>query len=149
MNTLRRTVEWFRKAVPMPVSNNIHTQMGVHFEEVREMIIEIEGLDDGTQFLLKEAADACHALAEHLKANDGVIVVRHGNRIGMVDAIADQLVTAAGVAHMLHMDPVGALDEVNDSNFSKFGPDGEPIFDKNGKVMKGPNYRKADLARFV
>jgi predicted HAD superfamily Cof-like phosphohydrolase len=145
MNTLR----WFQKAVRMPISKNIQTQLGVHFEEVREMIIEIEGLSPETTALLDAAAEANHNLAEHLKHRDGVIVVRETNRINMIDAICDQLVTATGVAHMLHMDPVGGLDEVNRSNWSKFDENGEPYFDANQKVAKGPNYRKANLAPFV
>lgn len=143
------TLRWFQKAVKMPISKNIHTQMGVHFEEVREMIIEIEGLDPEAERLLGNAAHHLHELAEFLKQRDGVIVIRETNRINFLDAIVDQLVTATGVAHMLHMDPVAGLDEVNRSNWSKFDENGEPYFDQNQKVAKGPNYRKANLAPFV
>lgn len=45
-------------------------------------------------------------------------------------------------------DIVGALQEVNRSNWSKF-ENGEPIFDENGKIKKGPNYRPPDLSKFV
>ena len=46
------------------------------------------------------------------------------------------------------MNIVDAMDEVNDSNFSKFDNTGNPIFDENMKVAKGPNYRKANLKPF-
>ena len=46
------------------------------------------------------------------------------------------------------MDIVGALDEVNRSNFSKF-VNGKPVFDENGKIKKGANYKEPDLKRFT
>jgi len=146
---LRDTLMWFRTARPLPVSKDIHSQLGCHFEEVREMIVEIEGLDQETDDLLILAGRSLHALAEHLKQKDGTIVIRHGNRIGMIDAIVDQLVTVTGVAHCLGMDPLGALTEVNVSNYSKF-VDGRPVYDPvTHKVTKGPFYRKADLTPYV
>jgi hypothetical protein len=50
---------------------------------------------------------------------------------------------------MVGMDPVGGLEAVNISNYSKFGDDGEPIFDANRKVIKGPNYVAVDLEPYV
>lgn len=113
------------------------------------MIQEIEGVNPQADILLSAAQNALHDLATYLKTNDGVIVIRETHRLNFLDSIADQLVTATGCAHVLHMDPVGALDEVNDSNFSKFDENEQPIFDENRKVAKGPRYRKADLTPFV
>lgn len=150
LDILRNTFDWFVKARPNPISKDIHSQMGVHFEEVREMIIEIEGIDEDTQRLLNNAAHYIGELADHLKARDGVILIREANRIDFIDAIVDQLVTATGVAYTLHMDPAGALNAVNESNYSKFDEEGNPIFDpETKKVLKGPNYFKADLSPFV
>lgn len=148
-NSIANTLLWFQKAVPNPVSKNIHTQIGCHFEEVVEMIAEIKGLDANTVTLLRNAQHYLHLLAEHLKSKDGTIVICRDSREDFFDAICDQLVTGTGIAHMLGMDPVGGLDTVNISNFSKFDDDGNPIFNVNQKVMKGPNYRKADLSPFV
>lgn len=69
-------------------------------------------------------------------------------RIGLLDALCDQIVTATGVGTFLGMNVPGAMDEVNRSNYSKF-VDGQPIFNENRKVMKGPNYTKPDLTPFV
>lgn len=150
LNVLKNTFDWFVKARPNPISKDIHSQLGVHFEEVVEMIKEIESIDRETDLILSNAYDALHTLANHLKKNDGVIVIREANRLNFLDSIADQLVTATGVAYTLHMDPVGALNAVNDSNYSKFDADGNPIFDPDTKkVLKGPNYFKADLSPFV
>jgi hypothetical protein len=58
--------------------------------------------------------------------------------------LADQIVTAVGIASMLDMDIVGALQEVNRSNYSKF-VNGRAVFDENGKIKKGADYSKPDL----
>ena len=62
--------------------------------------------------------------------------------------MCDQIVTAIGVGYMLDFDMVGALTEVNSSNWSKF-EDGEPIFDENGKIAKGKDYFKPELAKYI
>ena len=66
----------------------------------------------------------------------------------LLDALCDQIVTAVGVAHMLGMDIEGALNEVNNSNWSKF-EDGEPVFNEQGKIAKGRDYFAPDLTRFI
>lgn len=150
LDILRNTFNWFVTARPNPVSKDIHSQLGCHFEEVREMIVEIEGINKDATRLLNNAAHYLGELANYLKANDGVIVIRETHRKDFLDAIVDQLVTATGSAYVLHMDPVGGLAEVNSSNYSKFDNDGSPIFDpETKKVLKGPNYFKADLSPFV
>jgi hypothetical protein len=58
----------------------------------------------------------------------------------MLESIADQIVTGIGVAHCAQMDAITACDVVNASNWSKFDADGQPIFNANGKIIKGPGY---------
>ena len=41
------------------------------------------------------------------------------------------------------------FSEIQDSNMSKLGADGKPIYREDGKVMKGPNYKRPDLKQFV
>ncbi|MNL46424.1 hypothetical protein D3C87_1691330 [compost metagenome] len=67
----------------------------------------------------------------------------------MLDSICDQIVTGTGVAHTLDYDIVGAMTEVNRSNFSKFDDAGLPIYNEQGKVMKGPNYSPAELSAYL
>jgi len=125
---------WISKAVPAPTEKNMSVQIGVHFEEVAEMM-EALGLD----------ATQMHEVAMAFKENRKTYAV---NRQELLDSLADQVVTATGVAHMFNMDIVGACGEVNASNWSKF-VDGQPIFDANGKIAKGPSYFKPDLTKFV
>ena len=145
---ISETKGWFDKAVPEPQAKNFTTQLGVHFEEVAEMITEIMPENEEIGQALLDALTANKHLGELLKRSGG-ISVKDENRKLFLDAICDQLVTAIGTAHMLDMDPVGALNEVNRSNFSKFDDQGNPIFDENMKVTKGPNYVKPDLTPFV
>ena len=53
----------------------------------------------------------------------------------------------AGIAFGINLDK--CFDQVQKSNMSKLGDDGKPIYNKAGKVMKGPNYFKPDLSKFV
>jgi predicted HAD superfamily Cof-like phosphohydrolase len=122
--------------------------MGVHFEEVSEMLAEITGKDPETTELILKAKIACHELADHLKANDNIVRINLEDRKGYIDALCDQIVTATGCAYDQRMDIIGAIDEVDRSNYSKF-VDGEAIFDENGKIAKGPNYFKPDLRKYI
>jgi predicted HAD superfamily Cof-like phosphohydrolase len=145
-DTLGATLRFFQMAYPISTDKNRTTQMGVHFEEVAEMLDEITGRDPDAADLLAKAHEAMHNLAVHAKTQGGFLV---SDRVGFIDALADQIVTAVGCAYHHRMDPIGALQEVNRSNFSKFDENGQPIFDENGKVTKGPNYTKAELSSFV
>lgn len=142
-------LDFFRAAVPVPGVKNITTQLGCHFEEVREMIQSLRPAhahpDAG--FFMKQAEDAIHALAEMLKNDSSSL--GSIDRVEFIDSVADQMVTAVGSAYMLGMKPLEAFIEVNNSNLSKFDADGNPIFDANLKVMKGPGYFKAQLEQFA
>lgn len=148
-DTLAMTHLWFAKAVPEPADLNIHTQIGVHFEEVAEMVAAITPMTASAKTVLDHAHTALEDLANLLKGSTDKIMIHPGDRVEFLDAICDQLVTATGSAHMLGMDPVGGLAEVNRSNFSKFDDQGEPIFNENRKIMKSQNYSEPDLTDFV
>lgn len=148
MNTIQTIFDWFKAARPEVTSKHLHTQMGVHFEEVSEMLAEITGLDHETSLLIEQARQANHELAEHLKNKDRVIRINLEDRKNYLDALCDQVVTAIGCAYDQKMNIVGAANEVGLSNWSKF-VDGKAIFDENGKITKGPNYFKADLRNFI
>ena len=145
---LQHTLTWFEKAVPYPTAKNQHTQLGVHFEEVKELVQTLTSADVETCYLLARAEDALENLAQHLKAKDNVVFIKPEDRVSFLDALCDQMVTLTGSAHMYRLDLLGGLEEVNRSNWSKF-VDGKPVFDENRKIQKGPSYFKADLSRFV
>ena len=67
----------------------------------------------------------------------------------VADALTDILYVTYGAGHAFGIDLDKCFKEVQDSNMSKLGSDGKPIFNSRGKVMKGPNYFKPDLTKFV
>ena len=67
----------------------------------------------------------------------------------VADALTDILYVTYGAGHAFGIDLDKCFDEVQNSNMSKLGENGKPIYNENGKVMKGPNYFKPDLSKFV
>ena len=65
------------------------------------------------------------------------------------DALTDILYVTYGAGVAFGIDLNKCFDEVQKSNMSKLGSDGKPIYDKNGKVQKGPNYFKPDYANLL
>ena len=67
----------------------------------------------------------------------------------VADALTDILYVAYGAGHAFGIDLDKCFEEVQNSNMSKLGDDGKPIYNESGKVMKGPKYFKPDLTKFV
>ena len=67
----------------------------------------------------------------------------------VADALTDILYVTYGAGHAFGINLDKCFNEVQNSNMSKLGLDGKPIFNEKGKVMKGPNYFKPDLNKFV
>ena len=67
----------------------------------------------------------------------------------VADALTDILYVTYGAGHAFGIDLDKCFEEVQRSNMSKLGEDGKPIYNDQGKVMKGPNYFKPDLSKFV
>ena len=67
----------------------------------------------------------------------------------VADALTDILYVTYGAGHAFGINLDKCFEEVQNSNMSKLGLDGKPIYNEKGKVMKGPNYFKPDLSKFV
>ncbi len=67
----------------------------------------------------------------------------------VVDALTDILYVTYGAGHAFGINLDKCFNEVQQSNMSKSGSDGKPIYNESGKVMKGPNYFKPDLSKFL
>ena len=67
----------------------------------------------------------------------------------VADALTDILYVTYGAGHAFGIDLDKCFEEVQNSNMSKLGKDGKPIYNEKGKVMKGPNYFKPNLKKFV
>ena len=69
--------------------------------------------------------------------------------VEIADALTDILYVTYGMGAALGIDLDKCFEEVQNSNMSKLGKDNKPIYNESGKVMKGPNYFKPDLTRFI
>ena len=67
----------------------------------------------------------------------------------VADALTDILYVTYGAGHAFGINLDKCFDEVQKSNMSKLGKDGRPIYNESGKVMKGPDYFKPDLSKFL
>ena len=127
---------WFKAAKPEPTDKDRLTQIGCHYEEVSEMNEAILGVDTWE----------IDGLANHFKYASKL--PKDTDKIELLDALCDQIVTATGVAYMMGFDIEGALKEVIRSNNSKM-VNGKFEFDENGKIMKPESYSKPDLTPFL
>jgi hypothetical protein len=135
---------WHKRARPTPTEGDLNVQFGCHIEKL------VETLDTVSfAFLVEDEIDysaamaALDMLATGLK--NGTIQMRIDDRKEFLDGIADQVVTGIGVAYCAGMKGAAACERVNASNWSKFDHNGQPIRDANGKIAKGPNYKKPEL----
>ena len=71
------------------------------------------------------------------------------NLLEVADALTDILYVTYGAGHAFGIDLDQCFEEVQNSNMSKLDENGKPIYNDAGKVMKGPNYFKPDLSKFV
>ncbi len=125
------------------MTNNIeqvaefHTRFRIANNEAPTLLSEEEAL---LRFnLLKEENE------EYLEA------CRSGNMVEIADALGDILYIAFGtiLRHGLQEHIQAVFDEIQRSNLSKLGSDGQPIYREDGKVLKGPDYTPPDIARIL
>ena len=75
--------------------------------------------------------------------------MKNKDLLEVADALTDILYVTYGAGHAFGIDLDKCFEEVQNSNMSKLDSDGKPIYNDDGKVMKGPNYFKPDLSKFV
>lgn len=157
---LHRTADWFKLAVPSPTDANRAKQLGCHLEETAELLEAVYG-DTEARDSLVNAAEYYKKTCKGLDQDPWTTVLREKDdydlepdratltgRKPLADAIGDGIVTLVGLAHMYGLPIHQIMQRINDSNFSKF-VDGKPVFDANGKIAKGPDYKEPDLSDLV
>ena len=75
--------------------------------------------------------------------------MKNKDLLEVADALTDILYVTYGAGHAFGIDLDKCFDEVQNSNMSKLDKNGKPIYNDSGKVMKGPNYFKPNLSKFV
>ena len=77
------------------------------------------------------------------------VAIKNKDLKEVADALTDILYVTYGAGHSFGINLDKCFKEVQESNMSKLGRDGKPIYNEKGKVMKGPNYFKPDLTKFI
>ena len=75
--------------------------------------------------------------------------INNNDIIEVADALTDILYVTYGAGHSFGIDLDSCFNEVQNSNMSKLGDDGKPIYNESGKVMKGPNYFKPNIKKII
>ena len=75
--------------------------------------------------------------------------IQENDILEVADALTDILYVTYGAGHAFGINLDKCFEEVQNSNMSKLDDNGKPIYNEAGKVMKGPNYFKPDLSKFV
>ena len=146
-NGILDTKLWFEQAIPEPTGEHKRIQMGCHFEEFAEMLVSI-GYENTPELESVESESNWWKGKSTTFTDKQDDMITHCDKDALLDSLVDQIVTAVGVGHMMSMDVLGALNEVNRSNFSKF-ENGKAVFDGNGKIRKGEHYSPPDLKPFI
>ena len=75
--------------------------------------------------------------------------INENDILEVADALTDILYVTYGAGHAFGINLDKCFDEVQESNMSKLGKDGKPIYNEHGKVMKGPDYFKPNLSKLL
>ncbi len=81
--------------------------------------------------------------------NELIEAMNKKDLVEVADALTDILYVTYGAGHAFGINLDKCFEEVQNSNMSKLDNNGKPIYDYNGKVMKGPNYFKPDLSKYI
>jgi len=102
------------------------------------------------QHLTTEEYELRHRLMEE-ENNEYLEACGANDIVGIADALGDQLYILCGtiLKHGLQNIIEDIFDEIQSSNMSKLGPDGLPVLREDGKILKGPDYFKPDINKFL
>lgn len=145
-NSIQEIETWFKKAKPNPTSQNVIQQTSYCLEEIKELFDAIN-LSYAASFVgeLKE----CLLEVSRQGEEACELMIKSWDKKELLDAACDVTVTLVGVSTYLGQNFPGALQEVSDSNNSKFDSLGNPILDQDGKILKGHHYFKPNLDPFL
>ena len=144
-----RTSAWLKTCGKEQLNpSHLSVQVGVHFEEIVELLecIETDCAEDTNS--LECLSDDLRLIATSLKNGSTQAFIKAGKEVHALDALCDTEVTGNGIAYLAGFDKNGADQEVLSSNESKL-VDGKPVILQGGKIGKGPNYRAPELEKFV
>lgn len=146
-NLVLRTIKELVNAI-----ENDNNQNKTNFEKVKEFHekfgLAIRNKPDLSDVLLEERNLRLELLREEYE--DEYLDAEETNNITEIaDALGDMLYIIYGTAVSYGIPIDKVFDEIHNSNMSKLGPAGKPMYREDGKVMKGPNYFKPDIKKIL
>lgn len=150
-NPIKNILQWFKDARPNPTIQHTCAQIGAHFEEMGEFEdVFFKHSEPDAEIIGKEKLFQDFFYAQSITAHKLITDLSTEDKKELLDAICDTIVTGTGVAYMLGMDIIPALNEVIASNNSKRNPDGSFNYNESGKIMKNTeNYFEPNLIKFI
>lgn len=148
--TIQSIMHWFEIAKPNPNHQDVIKQIAFHCEEFSEMLqaIHCDHMSEQVKELKKTLLDIS---TKETESNNFMSTV---DKVELLDALCDQVVTATGVGVFMGADFIPALEEVNRSNYTKFAKDQDgkyiPFIKPDGKIGKNPEtYQDPKLEPFI
>ena len=120
-----------------------------NFESVRKFMETFgQEIKEKAEFPEKKITTLRYELIEE-ELNELKEAMDNNDLLEVADALTDILYVTYGAGHAFGIDLDKCFEEVQNSNMSKLDNNEKPIYNESGKVMKGPNYFKPDLSKFV
>ena len=120
-----------------------------NFEKVKKFMQTFgQDVKNKASFPNEKISDLRFALIEE-ELLELKVALKEKNITEVADALTDILYVTYGAGHAFGINLDQCFDEVQNSNMSKLGNDNKPIYNESGKVMKGPNYFKPNLKKFL
>lgn len=144
--SIQSIIRWFEIAKPEPTNQDLVKQIIFHIEEFIEMLdaLNVKYIQDDLELF----QNSLMVIADDPEMSDKFVTTF--DKVALLDACADQVVTSTGIAVLAGMDFEPALAEVNRSNYTKFNTDGTPYIRPDGKIGKNPNtYQEPQLEQFI
>ena len=120
-----------------------------NFEKVKKFMQTFgQAVKTRPSFPSEKIVNLRHVLIEE-ELSELKLAMKNKDITEVADALTDILYVTYGAGHAFGIDLDKCFEEVQNSNMSKLGDDGQPIYNDSGKVMKGPNYFKPNIKKLV
>lgn len=153
VDVISQLEDWFSKANSDPSSKNIHTQLGIYFENVSSTLEILK--EAGAEFNLREEVSFIAQVVDHIQkrfkndATGNFIVLDDVDRVALLAALCDQITAAVGLGQMLGFDMSSAMQEVTKSHETMFDQHGRPIHNEARRLLEGPAYKAPSLDEYT
>ena len=150
---MKQIEDYFSKLYPDPSAKDIHNQAAEHITASLAFLLCCQevGSTSSAREELGFVVNVVDFIQRRIKAKSaGIELMFEGvDRTALLAALCSQIRSCKGLAYMLELDIEGALKEMTESDHSRLGEDGQPIFSDANKMIDGQNYRRPNYIQFT